>query len=39
MRIFGIKVRRFLAGKEFDNSCLQGEGPLGNGNILRMKLE
>lgn len=39
MRIFGIKIRRFLVGKEFDNSCLQGERPLGNGNILRMKLE
>lgn len=39
MRIFGIKIRSFLAGKEFDNSCLKGEGPLRNGNILRMKLE
>lgn len=39
MRTFGIKIRRFLAGKEFDNNCLQGEGPLGNGIILRMKLE
>lgn len=39
MRTFGIKIRRFLAGKEFDNSCLQGEEPLGIGNILRMKLE
>lgn len=39
MRIFGIKIKRFLSGKEFDSSCLQVERPLRNGNILRMKLE